>query len=91
MSPSTIEQGWAALRDGDAAAARRAFELALAEVESGEALEGLGEALYLQCDYLAAAAYYERAYAAFRRERDLMAAGRAARTVGWISGNVMGD
>ena len=91
MSPSTIEQGWAALRDGDAAAARREFELALAEGESGEALEGLGEALYLQCDYPASAAYYGRAYAAFRRERDRRAAGRAARTVAWISGNVLGD
>ena len=52
---------------------------------------GLGEALYLQCDYPAAAAYYERADAAFRRERDLMAAGRAARMVAWITGNVLGD
>ena len=91
MSSATIEQGRAALRDGDAATAQRAFELALAEDETGAALEGLGEALYLQCDYPAAAAYYGRAYATFRRERDLMAAGRAARTVAWITGNVLGD
>ncbi len=91
MSSATIEQGRAALRDGDAATAQRAFELALAEDETGAALEGLGEALYLQCDYPAAAACYGRAYAAFRRERDLMAAGRAARTVAWITGNVLGD
>jgi tetratricopeptide (TPR) repeat protein len=91
VSSPTIEQGRAALRDGDAAAAQRAFELALAEDESGEALEGLGEALYLQRDYQAAAAHYERAYAAYRRERDLMAAGRAARMVAWITGNVLGD
>src|SRR5215211_872703 len=91
VSSPSIEQGRAALHAGDAATARRVFELALAEGESGDALEGLGEALYLQCDYPAAAAYYERAYAAFRRERDLMAAGRAARTVAWISGNVLGD
>ena len=91
MSSATIEQGRAALRDGDAATAQRAFTLALAEDETGAALEGLGEALYLQCDYPAAAACYERAYAAFRRERDLMAAGRAARTVAWITGNVLGD
>jgi tetratricopeptide (TPR) repeat protein len=91
VSSPTIEQGRAALRDGDAATAQRAFELALAEDGSGEALEGLGEARYLQCDYPAAAAYYERAYAAFRRERDLMAAGRAARMVAWITGNVLGD
>jgi hypothetical protein len=71
VSSPSIEQGRAALRAGDAATARHVFELALAEGESGDALEGLGEALYLQCDYPAAAAYYERAYAAFRRERDL--------------------
>jgi tetratricopeptide (TPR) repeat protein len=91
VSSPAIEQGRAALRDGDAATAQRAFELALAENESGEALEGLGEVLYLQCDYPAAAAYYERAYAAYRRERQSMAAGRAARTVAWITGNVMGE
>ena len=88
MSSATIEQGRAALRDGDVATARRAFELALAEDESGAALEGLGEALYLQCDYPAAAAYYERAYAAYRRERNLAGAGWAAVTASWVTGNV---
>jgi DNA-binding NarL/FixJ family response regulator len=81
----------AALRDGDAAAARRAFELALAEVASGEVLEGLAEALYLEHEYVASAARYERAYSAYRRERQSMAAGRAARTLAWITGNVLGD
>ena len=82
---------WAALRDGDAAAARRAFGSALAEGASGEALEGLAEALYLERQYAAAAAHYERAYAAHRREGQNMAAGRAARAAAWISGNVLGD
>jgi DNA-binding CsgD family transcriptional regulator len=91
VSSAAIEQGRAALRDGDAATARRAFELALAEDETGAALEGLGEALYLQCDYQAAAAYYERAYAAYRRERNLAGAGWAAVTASWVTGNVMGD
>jgi DNA-binding NarL/FixJ family response regulator len=86
-----IEEGLAALRDGDGASARRAFELALAEVESGEALEGLAEALYLERQYAAAAAQYERACSAYRRERQTMAAGRAARTAAWITGNVLGD
>lgn len=81
----------AALREGDAAAARHAFELALAEAESGEVLEGLAEALYLQREYAAAAVQYERAYAAYRRERQTMAASRAARTLAWITGNVLGD
>ena len=91
MSSPTIEQGRAALRDGDAATAHRAFELALAEVESGEALEGLAEALYLEREYAASAAHYERAYAAYRREGRSMAAGRAARTLAWITGNIFGE
>ncbi len=86
-----IEEGRAALREGDAASARRAFESALAEVESGEVLEGLGEALYLEREYAAAAAHYERAYAAYRRGRENLAAGRAARMAAWITGNVFGD
>jgi DNA-binding CsgD family transcriptional regulator len=87
VSSTAIEQGRAALRDGDAATAQRAFELALAEVESGEVLEGLAEALYLEREYAASAAHYERAYAAYRREGQSMAAGRAARTLAWITGN----
>ena len=91
MSSALIQQGLAALRTGDAAAARRVFETALAEGESGQVLEGLGEALYLGREYVAAVAHYERAYVAYRRERQSMAAGRAARTVAWITGNVIGD
>jgi hypothetical protein len=86
-----IEEGSAALRAGDAAAARGVFEAALAEAESGEVLEGLAEALYLDREYAASAAHYERAYAAHRRERQRMAASRAARTVAWITGNIFGQ
>jgi DNA-binding CsgD family transcriptional regulator len=91
VSSPLVEEGSAALRDGDAAVARRAFELALAEAESGEAFEGLAKALYLEREYEAAAAHYERAYAAYRRERDPAGAGRAALTSSWIAGNVLGD
>jgi DNA-binding CsgD family transcriptional regulator/Tfp pilus assembly protein PilF len=91
MSSPLIEEGLAALRDGDAGTARRAFEAALTEAESGEVLEGLAEALYLEREYAAAVAHYERTYAAYRRERNTMAAGRAARTLAWITGNVLGD
>jgi DNA-binding NarL/FixJ family response regulator len=91
VSAPLIEEGLAALRGGDAATARRAFELALAEVGSGEVLEGLAEALYLEREYSASAAHYERAYSAYRREGANMAAGRAARTAAWITGNVLGD
>ena len=91
MSSPLVEEGLAALRGGDAATARRAFELAVAEVESGEALEGLAEALYLEREYAASAARYERACSAYRAERQIMAAGRAARAVAWITGNVLGE
>jgi DNA-binding CsgD family transcriptional regulator len=91
VSSPLIEEGLAALRDGDAAAARRAFELALGQEESGDALEGLAKALYLEREYGAAAAHCERAYAAYRRERNAAAAGRAALTASWITGNVLGD
>jgi hypothetical protein len=91
VSSALIQQGLAALRTGDAAAARRVFETALAEGESGQVLEGLGEALYLGREYVAAVAHYERAHVAYRRERQSMTAGRAARTVAWITGNVLGD
>jgi DNA-binding CsgD family transcriptional regulator/Tfp pilus assembly protein PilF len=86
-----IEAGVAALREGDAAGARRAFERALAQGESGEALEGLAGTLYLEHDYAASAAGYERAFSAYRRQGDAMAAGRAAWTAAWIVGNVLGD
>jgi DNA-binding CsgD family transcriptional regulator len=91
VSPSLIEEGSAALRDGEVAIARRVFGRALAESESGRALEGLGEALYLDHEYVDSAAHYERAYAAYRSEGNNLAAGRAARAVAWITGNVFGD
>ena len=58
---------------------------------SGAALEARGEELYLEREYAASAAEFERAYAAYRREGDHMAAGRAARMTAWITGNVLGD
>jgi hypothetical protein len=60
-------------------------------LSAGEVLEGLAEALYLEREYAASATHYERAYAAYRRERQSMAAGRAARMVAWITGNVFGE
>ena len=59
--------------------------------ESGEALEAQARSLYLERDYEAAAAHYERAYAAYRREGDQAGAGRAAVTASWVTGNVLGD
>jgi DNA-binding NarL/FixJ family response regulator len=81
----------AALRAGDAAPARQGSELAAADSGSGATIEALGAALYLDQEYGAATACYEQAYAAYRREGNYLAAGRTARMVSWISGNVLGD
>jgi hypothetical protein len=91
MSGSMIEEGWAALNAGNAATARDAFERALAEVKTGSGREGLGQALYLQRDYSGAIKQHERAYAAYRREGQTVAAARVARILAWITGNVLGD
>jgi DNA-binding CsgD family transcriptional regulator len=60
-------------------------------LSAGEVLEGRAEALYLEREYAASATHYERAYAAYRREGRSMAAGRAARTLAWITGNIFGE
>ena len=86
-----MQRGRAALSAGDLAAARSEFELAVAEDASGEALEGLAEVQYAERDYPAAASSYEQAFLAYRRERDSLAASRAARATAWITGNVQGD
>ena len=91
MSSPAIDDGWAALRDGDASTARRAFEHVLAEVRSSSALEGLGQAFYLECDYPASIDHYEQAYAAYRKDGQTVGAARAARMLAWICGNVLGN
>lgn len=91
VSLSPVERGRSALRAGDLAAARTGFETAVAENASGEALEGLAEVQYAERDYPAAAASYEQAFLAYRREHDHLAASRAARSMAWITGNVQGD
>ncbi len=91
VSSPAIDDGWAALRDGDASTARRAFEHVLAEVRSSSALEGLGQALYLECDYTASIDHYEQAYAAYRKDGQTVGAARAARMLAWICGNVLGN
>ena len=57
----------------------------------GAELEAIGVARHLAGDYAGAMDAYERAHAAYRREGDLLAAARAARTVGWFRGWVFGD
>jgi DNA-binding CsgD family transcriptional regulator len=88
---SLIGEGRDAFARGDGAGSRRAYEAALAERESGEVLEGLARALYLERDYPGAIAAHERAFAAYREEGDALGAARAARMLAWMHGNVYGE
>jgi len=89
--PDLIEEGRAALRAGDAAGARRVFELALDESESGDVVEGLARVAYLELDFRRAVEDWERAYAAHRDLGDQVGAVRVARTLAYVHGAVLGD
>jgi DNA-binding CsgD family transcriptional regulator len=67
------------------------LEAALAEGETGERWEAVGRARYFAADYRGAIDAHERAFAAYRDEADLLGAGRAARAVSWLYGNLHGD
>ncbi len=54
-------------------------------------LEDQGRSLHAAGDYLGSLAAYERAFAAYRDAGDLVSAARAARTVGWFRGSVLGE
>jgi DNA-binding NarL/FixJ family response regulator len=84
-------EGHQAFRRGDAEASRRAFERALAEGESGELLEGLARALYLEADYTGSIEAHQRAFSAYGAELDALGAARAARILSWLHLNVNGD
>ncbi len=86
-----LSRGREAFARADADASRAAYEAALAQRESGEAWEGLARALYLGLDYAGSIEAHERAFAAYRAEGDALSAGRAARAVSWVFGNVYGD
>ena len=84
-------EGRAALRAGDAAAARRSFGLVLAVSQSGEALEGMARASYLELDFRRAIDEWAAAYAAHRTAGDSIGAGRVARTLSCMYGTILGD
>ena len=71
-------EGLAALREGRWEQARTAFEAALADGESPEALDGLGEALWWLGEPLAGIAFRERAFAGFRRADERIRAASTA-------------
>ena len=90
-SAGVLSQVRDALRRGDAVAARRVVEPLMEGEPCGEVLELAARAEYVGRDYAAAIALFERAYAAFRSERDHLGAVRVARTLPMLHGMIMGD
>ena len=86
-----IAEGRAALRSGDAASARRAFELVTDGSTNGDAIEGLARVSYLEMNFSQAIEDWERAYAAHRDSGDHVGAVRVARTVAYMYLAIVGD
>jgi DNA-binding CsgD family transcriptional regulator len=86
-----IDEGRAALRAGDAAGARRILEHALAESPSGDVLECLARASYIDLEFVQAIEGWERAYAAHRDAGDRIGAVRVARTLAYMNLSILGD
>ncbi|MCU1350042.1 MAG: LuxR family transcriptional regulator [Acidobacteria bacterium] len=86
-----LSEGRAALRVGDAAGARRAFDRAAAESAHGDAIEGLARASYIDLDFSQAIQEWERAYAAHRDGGDRVGAVRVARTLAYMYLSIFGD
>jgi uncharacterized protein HemY len=70
-----VDDGVAFLRNGRWADARAAFEAAVADEETGDALDGLAEACWWLCDAAASVRARERAWLCFRRNGDAVRAG----------------
>jgi DNA-binding CsgD family transcriptional regulator len=66
-TPQAASAGWDALRSADWAAARAAFEGALADGETAAALDGLARARWWLSDIPGAIEAWERAYTTYRR------------------------
>src|SRR5690349_12052662 len=79
-----VAEGRAAIRRGDAAAAREAFAGAMTDAPSGAVLEGSGHVAYLELEYDPAIAAWERAYGAYRAAGDHVGAARVARKLAFM-------
>ena len=86
-----IDEGYAALRTGDSAAAHLAFDSALVSERSGAGLEGSARAEYLDHDYPGAIELWASAYEAYRREGESVGAIRVARTLAYMYLSILGD
>ncbi|MDQ4058768.1 MAG: helix-turn-helix transcriptional regulator, partial [Actinomycetota bacterium] len=69
-SEEHVSAGRIALQSGRWEEARDAFEAALDQAETPEALDGMGEALWWLCDARSSVRFRERAYVGFRRAGD---------------------
>jgi tetratricopeptide (TPR) repeat protein len=86
-----LAAGQAALAAGDWQAAREAFEAALAENETPEALSGLGTAMMWLGEMEAAVDLRERAYAAFCRRPDALQAAVTALSLYFLFRSSLGN
>lgn len=80
---TALEAGTSALRTGDWEAAREAFEHALADEETPEALEGLGVAALWLDDAGTTFDCRERAYRLYSEAGDRRGAARVATSIAW--------
>jgi LuxR family maltose regulon positive regulatory protein len=80
---TALEEGRTALRNGEWAAARAAFERALAEGETPEVLEGLGHAAWRLDDAGLTFDARERAYSLYAERGDRCGAARVATAIAW--------
>lgn len=86
-----VERGWAAIRQGDAAGARRDLETAHEHSQSGRIIEGLARIAYLELDFTRAREEWERAYTTYRNHGDDAGAVRVARAVSYMYYAIVGD
>jgi DNA-binding CsgD family transcriptional regulator len=86
-----IADGQAALRKGEAAAARDLFKAVLSLGPNSAALEGLGSAAYLAMEFDEAMDLWQQSYAGYRADGNGVGAVRVARMLGYMYGIVVGD
>ena len=86
-----LSEGRSALASGDWALARARFEQAARLTTSGEALDGMAQALFSEGDYAGSIRAMEQAFAAFRTEGDDARAALSARFVSYLYWVLHGD
>ena len=85
------QEGWEALARADWASARSSFELARAQAETAEVLDGLSQAAHFEGDYDGAIELKELAFAKYRRSRKPVEASNTARWLGFLHGTFHGN